>query len=452
MKQRLLSIAAAWVLTAAGLGAAHTDFRAGIGRVKITPEGPIWLSGYAARNRPSEGVVHDLWVRALALEDARRSRVVIVGTDLIGLPRAITDVVAARLEKQYGLERARLLFNSTHTHAGPVVRANLAAMYELDPDNARRIQTYGDVLVEALVNAVAAALGDLRPARLYYGEGRASFGINRREPTPKGFRIGINPSGPTDPSVPVLQVVDERGQLRAVVFGYACHNTTLGADFYRIAGDYAGFAEAELEKRYPGAAAIFLQLCGGDQNPNPRGTLEHAQRYGQSLAEEVSRLLGERLRPVRGPIRTAFLNAELAFAPHTREQFQARLNDPNPHRARHARLMLRAYEEGRPIRSTPYPVQAIRFDGDLTLVALGGEVVIDYQLRIKRDYGGREPVVVVGYSNDVMCYIPSLRVLREGGYEAADSMIYYGMPGPFQEDVEERVMAAVAKVLKRVGR
>lgn len=446
-----LGLAVCLCAEVAARGAAP-EFKAGLARVKITPEGPIWLSGYAARNRPSEGVAQDLWIKALALEDRRGGRVVIVGVDLIGLPRAISDVVAARVHKQYGLERSRLVLNATHTHAGPVVRSNLAAMYDLDAENTLRIQQYGDLILEGLVNAIGAALGDLKPAVLFYGEGRGSFAINRREPTPKGIRLGVNPSGPTDHSVPVLKVVTPEGRLRGVLFGYACHTTTLGPDFYRIAGDYAGFAQSEIENSHPGATAIFLQLCGGDQNPNPRGTLEWAERHGRSLAAEVSRVLAGPLKPVRGPVRAAWLTTELPFAPHTRQDFEARLNDSNPHRVRHARLMLRAYDEKRPIRGTSFPVQAVRFGRDLTLVALGGEVVVDYPLRLKQEYGTSEPLIVAGYSNDVMCYIPSRRVLAEGGYEAADSMIYYGMPGPFTEEVEAIVLASVRKVMKRVGR
>jgi len=113
--------------------------------------------------------------------------------------------------------------------------------------------------------------------------------------------------------------------------------------------------------------------------------------------------------------------------------------------------MLQTYDDRHPIRSLTYPVQALRFGRDLTLVALGGEVVVDYALRIKRQYP-KESTIVAGYSNEVMCYIPSQRVLTEGGYEAADSMIYYGQPGPFNEDVEQTVFSGVQSVLARVGR
>jgi hypothetical protein len=439
-------------LTIAGALAA-ADYKAGVSRVKITPEGPIRMSGYASRNRPSDGLIHDLWAKALAIEDARGGRVVIVATDLIGLPRGISDLVAARIQKQYGLERARLLLNSSHTHTGPVIRGNLTAMWDLDPEALRQIETYSAQLADSLVAAAGAALGGLEPARLSYGSGRAGFAVNRRELTPKGMRIGVNPNGPVDHDVPVLRVAAEDGSLRAVLFGYACHNTTLGGDTYGISGDYAGFAQAEFETAHPGVTALFVALCGGDANPNPRGTVDLAGQHGKALATEVSRVAGGDLKPVRGPVRVAFLTTDLQFAPHTRETFEERLNDPNPARARHARLMLKAYEERRPVRRVAYPVQAVRFGKGLTLVALGGEVVVDYALRAKREFGAaKEPLIVAGYSNDVMCYIPSLRVLKEGGYEAVDSMMYYGQPGPFDEDVEERVFGAIRTALGRVGR
>jgi len=439
-----------WLVLELGWAA---DFKAGIGRVKITPEGPIWLSGYAARKRPSEGVLADLWAKALALESARGGRVVLVTTDVIGLPRAISEVVAARVQKQYGLERARLLLNSSHTHSGPVLRANLSAMYDLSPEDDRRINEYSQKFTDALVSAIGAALGDLQPAQLFYGAGRATFAINRRERTATGFKIGLNPAGPGDPEVPVLKVTAPDGTLKVVLFGYACHNTTLGGDRYMINGDYAGFAQTAFEGAHPGATGMFMELCGADQNPNPRGKVEHAQQYGQTLAAEVGRVASGQLKPVRGPIRAAFQVIDLNFVLHTRETFVERLTDKNPAVVKNARLMLKAYDEGRPIRRTPYPVQAVRFGKDLTLVALGGEVVVDYVLRAKREFGhDKEPLVVAGFSNDVMCYIPSLRVLKEGGYEAVDSMLYYGQPGPFAEDVEERVFKALSTLLKRVGR
>ncbi|HSD65127.1 MAG TPA: hypothetical protein VLF95_00415, partial [Vicinamibacteria bacterium] len=336
------------------------------------------------------------------------------------------------------------------THCGPAVRKNLAVLYDFSDEDRRRVDAYGAELVDRMVTVVGKALEDLAPASLSVGHGAVGFAVNRREFAPDGVRIGVNPQGPVDHDVPVLKVAAKDGSLRAVLFGYACHNTTLGGDFYRIGGDYAGFAQAELEQAHPGATALFVMLCGGDQNPSPRGTLDLARQYGQALAAEVGRVLGTALLPVRAPIRTALEVVPLDFAPHTRAVFEQEAAGGDKFRQRRARLMLAAYDEGRPVRQAPYPVQALRLGGDLTFLALGGEPVVDYALRAKRELAGQN-LIVAGYCNDVMGYIPSLRVQREGGYEAVDNLIYYGQPGPFAESVEETVFAAVRRVAGRVG-
>ncbi len=426
------------------------EFRAGVARVKITPPLPIWMSGYAARTRPAESILQDLWAKALVLSDSRGRRVAIVTTDLIGLPATVSNAVAEQLRVRLGLRRSELLLNSSHTHSGPVVRPNLNVLYELSPDDDAAAARYSASLVENLVAVVELATRDMAPADLWSGHGSAGFGVNRREPTSGGVRIGVNPAGPVDHDVPVLRVVSPDGRLRAILFGYACHNTTLGGDSYSINGDYAGFAQVELEKRHPGATAMFFILCGADQNPNPRGTVAHAEKYGVELADGVDKALSGEMRALKSSLRSAFEETKLQFAEHTRETFVQESRNPDKYRQRRARLMLAAYESGHPVRRISYPVQAIRIGDELTILALGGEVVIDYALRAKREYAGRD-LVVAGYSNEVMCYIPSKRVLGEGGYEAVDSMIYYGQPGPFRGDVEERIFNCIHKVLKSVG-
>ena len=90
----------------------------------------------------------------------------------------------------------------------------------------------------------------------------------------------------------------------------------------------------------------------------------------------------------------------------------------------------------------PYPVQVIRLGHDLTLVALGGEVVVDYSLRLQEEIA--DPVVwVAGYSNDVMTYIPSRRVWDEGGYEGGDAMKWKLFPARWRPDLEEVIVGAV---------
>jgi hypothetical protein len=436
----------ALLLCAAPLGAAGV--RAGVARVDITPRGAIWMSGYASRNHPSQGVLQPLSARALAIDDGSGTRIVMVSTDLIGLPAEVADEVALRAGRQFGVERAHLLLNSSHTHTGPVVWPGLSDMFTLPAGEEAKLRDYASHLVDDLVWVIGKAIDDLAPAELSYGFGQAGFAVNRRQATPAGVKIGVNPSGPGDREVPVIQVAAPGGRLRAVCFAYACHNTTLTGEFYELSGDYAGFAEAQLENEHPGVTALFLQLCGGDQNPNPRGTVELAEKYGRTLAAEVNRVLSGALRPLRGPLRTAYVVTSLPFAPQSRAVYQADLANPkaSPAIVRRAERML-----NHPVSETSYPVQAIRFGKDVTLLALGGEVVVDYDLRARREYRG-EPLIVAGYSNAVMCYIPSERVLSEGGYEAVDNMVYYGQPGPFAAGVEARIFEAIHQAMKKVGR
>ena len=452
LTRRRFLAAAAVVATGPALAAtaAAADLKVGVGRTVITPKGPVWMSGYASRNHPSEGVIHDLWAKALAIEDSGGSRVVLVTTDLIGLPHELAEEVAARLKAKHGLERFQIVLNSSHTHSGPVVWPGLKNMYFLGSEDRDRLIEYGKKLADDLVRTVDAAMADRAPAQVSVGHGSAGFAANRREPTPKGVRLGVNQKGPVDHDVPVLKIAAPDGKLRTVLFAYACHNTTLGGDMYKFNGDYAGFAEVELEKALPGSTGMFAILCGGDQNPQPRGKVELAQQHGKALANEVRRVLGSELRPVRGPVRTAYEVTELEFAPHERATFEKEVASTDKYKQARAKLMLAAYDAGRPVRALPYPVQAVRFGDDLTLLALAGEVTVEYALRLKRELP-KENLIVMGYANEVQCYIPSLAVLRGGGYEPVFSMTYYGQPGPFAENVEETVIAACRNVLKEAG-
>ena len=433
---------------AAPAAPASPRFRAGIARLCITPREPIWMAGYAARQHPSSAVAGDLWAKALALSDSRGGRVVILTMDLLRVPRSIANPVSEAVQRRYGLDRSQLLFNCSHNHSGPLLWEN-DPFTALSPEEYEKCHRYTLRLTEDFVGLVGAALAGMEPATIAYGSGEAGFGANRRVLTPTGYQIAYNPTGPVDRSVPVLRIAAPGGTLRALLFGYTCHNTAIGPASYEICGDYAGFAQAELERAHPGSTALFLQLCAGDQDPHPRGTAAEAERHGKALAVAVEDALRGPLREIRGQLRTSFRNVDLAFAPHTRETFEQRLNHSNPAMVRNARAMLKEYDEGHPIRSLSYPVQAVSFGRDLSLVALGGEPVVDYALRARREF---PYAIVAGYSNSVKGYIPSRRVLDEGGYEGGDSSIYYGLPGPFTPAVEDTIFGAIRSALRETRR
>jgi len=447
--------------TAAGLqGAAEAqsaEWQAGLATTVITPDLPMWMAGYAARTKPSEGKVHDLHAKALVLGDARGNRLAIITLDLIGIDRTMRDWIAKEVRQHHGIAPRSLLINASHTHCGPVLRESRYSIYgnsfyDLTAEQTRQCHAYSDELQRRLVDLVGEALAQLAPARLAYTHARAGVAMNRRLETAQGWRISPNPDGPVDHDVPVLRVDTPEGQLRAVLFGYACHGTTLS--FYQYCGDYAGFAQEYIEQRRPGVTSLFVAGCGGDQNPYPRGrerALELCRQHGHALANSVEAALQGPPKPVRGPLRTALEAVTLDFAePPSRATLEQQAKSTNKYERLHAEFLLKQLEHEGKITSTyPYLVQAIQFGDDLTMVALAGEVVVDYSLRLKRELTGT-PLWVAGYSNDVFGYLPSLRILREGGYEGGDAMRYTPLPGPFAPSVEERVIKTAHTLVNAV--
>lgn len=424
--------------------AAAETWKAGTAKVKITPEQPMWMSGYAARTRPAEGTMIDLWAKALVLEDPAGQRAALVTMDLVGIPRDLSLAVRDAVETRYGLSWPQIMLAVSHTHCGPVVGRNLP-MYFFDDAQRKLVDEYAANLQLKLVALVGEAIERLAPCELAWANGQATFAVNRRnnkEADVPGRREQGLLIGPVDYDVPVLSVRDGERRLVAVVFGYACHATVL--DFYQWSGDYPGFAQAALEESHPSATALFWAGCGGDQNPVPRREPELCRQHGQKLAEAVERVLAGVMRPVEGKLTTTYREIELPFARlPSREELQQQVGLANKYEAARAAALLAEIDAGRPLKPTyPYPVQVWRLGGDVRLIALGGEVVVDYALRLKAELG-RETTWIAGYTNDVMAYIPSRRVLTEGGYEGGGAMVYYGLPTTWSPEVEELIVRQV---------
>lgn len=397
-------------------------WKAGAASVVVTPEKNLFMAGYSARKKPAEGKVQELFAKALALEDEQGTRLVIVTMDLIGVPQPLRRAVAERAEKEFKLQPALLLMNASHTHCGPMLRRSATTEKDLENPRIRDAYEYTQGLQEKLVVLIGQALADLQPARLTWNRARCGFAMNRRRDyslplDDPNAKLAPNPNGPVDHEVPALRVEAPDGAAHAVLFGYACHNTCL--NFFNYCGDYAGYAQEYLQTHRPSFTALFLTGCGGDQNPYPRrsgvvpGTsdLELAQQHGRSLANAVEMAIATNPRAIRGPLRAAYEETSLTYADTARP----------PH---------------------DYPVQVIHFGSDLVLVALGSEVVVDYSLRLKRELAGDAAVWIAGYSNDYSGYMPSRRVQREGGYEAAAG---------WSEDVEEKIVGKVHELHRRLG-
>ena len=430
--------------------ASHSNWKVGLARTVITPNEVTWLSGYGSRTKPAEGIEQDLFAKAVAFEDFKGTRLVLVTMDLGSVNVNTTDYVAAQVEKRFGLPRANLVLNCSHTHCAPEIGAERRVFCNLSDIEAAKLDRYIDQTNEKLVALIGAALADLKPAHLSVGHSQAGFAWNRRHPS------GINTNGVTDREVPVLRVTDVKGKLRGVLFGYACHNTTL--NFQRFCADYAGYAQAEIEADHPGAIAMFVMGCGGDQNPQPRHAkdpkenakqLQYAKQHGRELADAVNRAMTGELQPLRGPLSVAYEVATLDLEPlppvdDLRTQAKGAATKVE---TRKARYLVGLLDAGKQIPLTQScPLHVARFGDDLLWIFISGETVVDYSLRFKREFAG--PFVwVAGYCDDVFAYLPSQRVRLEGGYEGSDGIVHQLTATPFQPTVEQRVMEAITRLV-----
>ncbi len=434
------------------LRADEAGWKAGVARVQITPAKLMWMSGYGDRTKPAQGKLTDLYAKALVLEDADGKRVALVTMDLVGIPRDLSQAVCADLQKKYKLPRDAVVLSVSHTHTGPVVGSNLRAMYFLDETQQKLVDDYAAELHKNLVLVVGKALDDLAPAWIAWGNGHVTFAVNRRnnkEADVAKLRDAGELKGPVDHDLPVLSVRDSKRKLRAIICGYACHATVLNG--LEWSGDYPGFAQLALEMAHPDAVALFWAGCGADQNPLPRRSVALAEQYGKTLADGVEAILAEPLTPLKGQLRSSYTEIDLPLADlPPRDQLVKDSTDANRYVAARAKLLLDQLEKkGSLAGSYPYPVQAWQLGSELTWVALGGEVVVDYSLRLKKELG-RDNTWVAGYTNDVMAYIPSARVLKEGGYEGGGAMLYYGLPAAWEPKVEDLIVGAVHGQVKKV--
>lgn len=429
---------------------ARAEWMAGTSKVDITPDYPVRLSGYGSRTTEHEGVMRRIHARALALAWDGEKPAVLITVDNCGVPGALRAEVVRALAAD-GITDERLAVCSSHTHCAPMLNGVLTNLFGTDipPDQQERIDRYTRELRDHMIAAARKALAGMARAEVSLGYGTVRFASNRRLKTPDGYKNSPNPYGPTDHRIPVLKICRPDGTRCATLTSYACHCTTVGMN--KIHSDWAGCASDDMEQRFPGMVALTAVGCGADQNPCPRMQDDLPMLHGITLARELVRVINEPMKPVTGPMTARTKRITLNFAPPpSKEKLEETAKKGRGAPKRHARLLLEELsKKGSISTDLPYMVQAWNFAEDLSMVFLSGEVVVDYSLRLKREFDEKR-IWVNGYSNDVPCYIASERLLGEGGYEVDSSMVYYMRPGRLASGTENRIISAVHQVVAPV--
>lgn len=419
------------------VGWAEPTVDVGVARKDVTPEYSIRLNGFGFRRDESEGVRRPIYVRAIAIGTVDSGGpFVLIAAETLGIPDEVHRRVAEALAK-HSVRRERVAIVATHTHTGPMINAVSPTLFgePIPAEHQQHIDQYSEQFVASLIAVAESALRDRRPSILQWGRGQVGFARNRRQE-----------GGPVDHQLPVLAVYDLDRKLRAIWTTYACHCVTLSDN--KISGDWAGYASDAIERIYPGCTALVSIGCGADANPSSgvagdRADLAEAQ--GAEIATEVARLIRDGLMPLAPPTMSHYDRISLPLADHpSQEEWQARAERQDAV-GYHARVQLERIARGQAlVQAVDYPIQTWDFGEQLSVVFLPGEVVVDYALRLRNELAG-DRLWINAYANHCPGYIPSERVLREGGYEAGGAMVYYDLPGPYAAGLENRIVQTVTR-------
>ncbi|MDD5678111.1 MAG: neutral/alkaline non-lysosomal ceramidase N-terminal domain-containing protein [Kiritimatiellae bacterium] len=431
--------------------------KAGTSCCDITPPVGYLLQGHNARKKPSEQVHDPLYLKVLTVSDGRR-RVAIVTSDLVYFPPEFIEQTRADVQRVAKMRAADLLLTAIHTHTGPF-------MFASNPEDPRLLKDYLSLLRRKIVGAILEAGHREVPSVLRWGQGAVNIGaINRRLKTAHGVQMMPNPKLPIDPQVTVIGVTRPDGQPLAVLFNYTCHPTTLAADIYQISADYPGVAQREVQRAYPGALAMFTNGCCGDVRPAiiegnqfKGGSFADIERMGRSLAGEAIKVF-EQAAPAdnhrvggcleqmrlpldirRLPLTPALLDRHYAFYKRTLTCHYGAIDSWKDY-------WLAALKRGEAVpQFVPCDIQVLSM-GDIRLAGISGETMVEIGLQIKERFPAR--LMLCGYANGVIGYVPTAAALRDGGYEA-NSFLHKPYAAPYAPAAERRIVNAVVNLLKR---
>lgn len=236
--------------------------------------------------------------------------------------------------------------------------------------------------------------------------------------------------------------------LKAVLLNYACHGITLGPDINVIHGDWMGEAQQIIEKKYPGAMAMIAIGCAGDLHPVKRNKNKYLSLYAEEILNSLDKVIESEMQPILKPPVGKMKWVKLPFikTPSVEELIELASNDKGI-KGYYSRLALYKIQRGEELpKEIDYLIQVWDFGNKMFMVNLGGEVVVDFSLRLKKELSENR-IWINAYSNDVSCYISSRRVMKVGWYEPNISMYWYNKPSPHVEEVEDIITEAVHELI-----
>ncbi len=446
---RLIPLLAAFVVAAPWTsGAAATvEFRLGAARESINAPPGIGLAGYY-HARGNEGVLDDLFAKAVVLDDGR-TRAAWVICDLISMPQWLVDQARAGIADKTGIPGSHVMIAATHTHTAPVLRRD-SARDIVDGGEESVARDYAASLPDSIVRAVQGALRKAQPVQLSLArESEDQLAHNRRWWMRDGsvaWNPGklnpnlVRPAGPIDPEVGVLyaETIAPRPEPVLTFVNYAMHPDTTGGT--RLSADYPG-ALARFLALYRGSEmeTVFANGTCGNLNhldfrwAAPQTNPREANRLGIILAASVLKAY-PKLKPLGSPfpLQVSRERVSLPLPSFTSDQLDearldARTAKDNTREGfmklvRAHRILDVAAREGRPYE---VEVQVITLGREAAWVSWPGEIFVELGLSVKA--ASPFPATFnVELANGAIGYIPNRSAWPEGNYEVESARVAEG--------------------------
>ncbi len=430
---------------------------AGVARTTISPPTGTYLIGYADRTAGCNAIHDDLSATALVLDDGE-TRLALVTLDMLCLNEHVVERIHEQLATEGAFTRENVMICCSHTHAGPIAYA--------DRRSRRRRRRVIDSLVEKIVYVTRDAERTRERVSAFSGRGDAQIAVNRREKTPDGkVVLGVNPDGPVDRSLNLLELRSETARPVVTLVNFACHGTVLGPRNRGVSADWPGVMRREVEAA-TGAPCMFLQGAAGDLNPAHEwgnNDLAAIDRLGRLAAGSVLPVLMNGMSPLNAtPLRAARERIWLPTVPRldangrelNYKQIARRLAGVPTFlvdRLLNARYpwktVSRIGENGYP--ELALEVQAFRL-GECAILAHGAETFNEIGQTIKRE----SPIphtLFAAYTNGCIGYLPTAQAHSEGGYEVEEAPVPYRMSGLFDPGCADQVTRRSLALLERLG-
>lgn len=431
-------------------------WKVGYAEADITPRPgeAVMLAGFG-KQRIIEGTESPLRAQALAFEDAAGKRFVLLTADVLGFGRSTVDAVRHKLGKTHQLDPSAVCFASSHTHWGPAVNDRTGGAIG-DPN-----VWYLGFLESTLLTLVDNAFQNLAAAEVSFGSTEVRIGMCRRLLDKDGqVHWAPDPNGSYDAHTPILHIRRDMSPGRLILVGHACHPTSMGS-MNQWSPDYPGAMRRKLEGELDDCHALFAMGCGADAKVVYQDTANKQNVFaaspplcyqaGEALADAViARIRSDHpLIPLRSELTTSLVRGPLSLqAPASRQELERLAHEGSltSYQTWWARRML-SFPDRR--TDLDYAVQAWRM-GDLTCIALEGEVCADWG-PLARSLVATNQAMTIGYANEVSCYIPTARIVQEGGYEGDYSHKVYLLPSRFDPQIEVELTALIRRAVSELS-